>query len=738
MNRLINNPLELLNAFTYIARVWGVDISAMELRRRYSINEDFGIDELRGVAKEIGLELLPLSVRFDRVLRIRSVLPAIMLTDTQPLIVTEIGRTQNGSTVVKFVDPSLAEDGEAVLQADDLNRVWTGELLLIKRRYSSDDEARPFNLMWLVSQLLREKALFREIAIAGVLSTLFAITPPFLAKIIIDRVIANHSGTTLAVLMGAAGILIVFEAALLFLKNLFVQVTATRIDARLSLYTMQRLLRLPLDYFERNSAGQTLTRVNKIWQLREFLTGQVFDTFIDLIALCGLIPILFILNWQLALFVLSMGFIIFLIVLFYLPSVEFRTRLVVQAEVRKNSFLIETIHGIKTIKSLALEGRRRREWDLRTATSVQARYDLGSLINYPQALSLPFQRLTYAGSLLIGAALIVYGNDTVLLTGTLMAFALIASRVSQPLAELARLIQSMSEIRNVIAMAGELLNHPPEEDRIGTGVRLPISGDITFDNVTFRYTPTAQPALNGASFRIAAGSLVGVMGRSGSGKSTVTRLLQGLNQNYSGQIKIDGMDLREVDLNHLRTNIGVVPQENFLFGGTIRENIGMARPDASLTQIIRASQLAGADEFVERLPRGYETVLEENGSNLSGGQRQRLALARALLIDPPVLILDEATSALDAESEAIINANLMLMAKDRTIICVSHRLSMLVPADAIIVMERGEVYDVGTHTQLLGRCDIYQQLWYQQNRHVEQSPQGPVSNAPYHLPTRAS
>jgi ATP-binding cassette subfamily B protein len=192
-----------------------------------------------------------------------------------------------------------------------------------------------------------------------------------------------------------------------------------------------------------------------------------------------------------------------------------------------------------------------------------------------------------------------------------------------------------------------------------------------------------------------------------------------LNQKYEGIIKIDGMDLREMDLRHLRTNIGVVAQENFLFTGTIRENIGIARPNATFSEVVRAAQLAGAEEFIERLPRGYDTFLEEGGSNLSGGQRQRLAIARALVVDPPVLILDEATSALDAESEAIINANLLRIAQSRTIICVSHRLAMLVPADAILVMEKGKVYDIGTHQELVHRCDIYKHMWYTQNRHIQ-------------------
>ena len=269
------------------------------------------------------------------------------------------------------------------------------------------------------------------------------------------------------------------------------------------------------------------------------------------------------------------------------------------------------------------------------------------------------------------------------------------------------------------------MNVTPEVTR-ANGLRAPIKGEISFQNVRFRYLEGAAYALDDVSFTVPQGTVLGIMGRSGSGKTTVTRLLQRLHANYEGMIKIDGMDLREIDLMHLRTHIGVVPQENFLFSGTIRENIAMARSDASFQDIVRAAQLSGAEEFIERLPRGYDTVLEESASNLSGGQRQRLAIARALLINPPVLILDEATSALDAESEAIVNANLKRMAKGRTVISISHRLSMLVEADAIMVLERGKVYDIGTHHELLQRCDIYKQMWYQQNRHLDLQDSDPI------------
>jgi len=438
------------------------------------------------------------------------------------------------------------------------------------------------------------------------------------------------------------------------------------------------------------------------------------------VPLLALVPLMLYLEWRLSLMVFTFTAVIFFVILVFLRPLSRRHAKVIRAEQKKGAHLVESIYGMRTIKSLALEGRRRFEWDMRVAQATAARYDFGALSNYPQTMSLPFERLIYSGTFLLGAY-IVLASPNSLSIGVLVAFTMLSGRLAQPLVLAARLLQDLTEVRGAIAEVATVMNAPREEGHHGTGLRLPVEGQISFQDVRFRYSAGAAPALDGVSFTIPQGTIFGVMGRSGSGKTTMTRLLQGLNPGYEGIIKVDGMDLREIDLVHLRTNIGVVPQENFLFSGTIRDNIAMARADASFADIVRAAQMAGAEEFIERLPRGYDTMLEEGAVNLSGGQRQRIAIARALLIDPPVLILDEATSSLDAESEAIINANLQRMARGRTIIVISHRLSMLVPAHAILVLERGKVYDIGTHDELLHRCDIYKHLWHVQHRNSERS-----------------
>jgi ATP-binding cassette subfamily B protein len=295
---------------------------------------------------------------------------------------------------------------------------------------------------------------------------------------------------------------------------------------------------------------------------------------------------------------------------------------------------------------------------------------------------------------------------------------MLSQRVAGPLLQLAKLVNQYDEARIAVTAVANLVNQTPETGRTDHGVRTPLKGHIQFAEVTFRYQGAPNPALRSVSFDVPAGSTLGIMGRSGSGKTTITRLLQRLHSDYSGLIKIDGVDAREYDIDHLRRSLGVVLQENFLFSGTIRENITAGKIDATFDDVVRAARLAGAEEFIDRLPRGYETHIYEGSPNLSGGQRQRLAIARALIGDPRILILDEATSALDAESEAIVNDNIARIAAGRTLIIISHRLSALMHADQILVLERGAVEDMGRHEVLLDRCDIYGELWHQQTGHI--------------------
>lgn len=650
----------------------------------------------------------------------RSVPAVLLLQNGKAAVINRV--QEEGEASCALVEDLEAESSLSVLYDEPrLFEFWAGDVMLVKPRWRISDSDRPFGVTWLVGQLVLERRLIRDIAIAAVFMSMLMLFPPMTFMIMIDRVLYNHSISTLQVLGAALILLTGFETLFGWVRRTLVWITISRVDARFNLHVFDKLLNLPMSFFESSPTGLINAKISQIWHIRHFMSEELFGTVLDSFTLVILLPVLFYLNWKLALLVLFLAFCVLGVYIAFLPALRRATGKVINAEHRMWSHQVETIHGMRTVKSLSLEGLKRSQRDVRVAEVVESHQELDRLANVPHTIVTPLERAIYAGSFFIGCYMVLMQPEdtTTVSTGAIVAFAMLAGRVAAPIIMLAGVLNSFEQARGALAQVASVMNVPPEQGRSGNGLKLPISGQVSFKDVRFRYRADSPYALDGVSFEIPKGTIFGVMGRSGSGKTTVTRLLQGLNHDYEGMIKVDGMDLRDIDLDHLRASIGVVPQENFLFSGTIRDNISAPRPKASFDKIVEVAQLAGAEEFIERMPKGYETEVEEGAVNFSGGQRQRLAIARALLVDPPILILDEATSALDAESEAIVNANLMRIAKDRTVIIISHRLSALSMADTILVLERGKFYAMGHHRALLASCDIYRSLWTQQNRHLE-------------------
>ena len=475
---------------------------------------------------------------------------------------------------------------------------------------------------------------------------------------------------------------------------------------------------LPVSFFERSQTGVVTRDMFEVFKIRAFLSDAVFGTGLDTLVLIIFLPIMFYFSVTLTLIVIAVCLVICGWIILMMPHIHAKSAKVFKAEGKKGAFLVETLQGIRTVKSLALDARRKREFDVLVAHAAEYRYEESSAANLISTVLVPLERFMTSGIVAVAVYLAIAGDKQVYI-GSLVAFMMLSMRVASPLMDLASMIQKLDDARIAVATIKALVNQPKETGRSEHALRVPLIGAVQFLDVRFSYPGSLTPALDRVSFNIPAGTIFGIMGRSGSGKTTVTRLLQMLHSDYQGHIRIDSHSLAQFDIDHVRSSIGVVLQDNFLFSGTIASTISATRPDAQLEEIVMAARLAGAEEFIERLPDGYNTQIYEGSSNLSGGQRQRLAIARALINDPRILILDEATSALDAESEAIVNANLMNIAQGRTTIIISHRLSSLVVADAIMVLERGRVYDIGRHDELLERCDIYSSLWRQQHRHLE-------------------
>lgn len=364
---------------------------------------------------------------------------------------------------------------------------------------------------------------------------------------------------------------------------------------------------------------------------------------------------------------------------------------------------------METIKAMSVEPQLRRRWEEQLAGYVGASFRAGVLGNVADQTAGYINKITYVLILWFGARLVIEGELTV---GQLVAFNMLAARVSSPILRLAKLWQDFQQAGISVQRLGDILNTHPEPGHNPNRVSLPaVNGSVAFDQVTFRYQPGGPEILSGVSLQVAPGQILGIVGRSGSGKSTMAKLIQRLYVPESGRVLIDGVDLAMIDPSWLRRQIGVVLQENYLFNRTIRDNIALRDPAIPMAAVIHAARLAGAHDFILELKQGYDTLVGEHGSNLSGGQRQRIAIARALVTNPRVLIFDEATSALDYESERNIHNNMRAICKGRTVIIIAHRLSAVRHADRIIVIDKGGIIEQGSHDELRERDGTYAMLY---------------------------
>jgi ABC-type bacteriocin/lantibiotic exporter with double-glycine peptidase domain len=713
-----------LAAVMYAARYHGVemDVEALRLRpEEQAPSPPVMIEWLR----EAGLWARGVPMNFRQLMKVDDPAPIVLLLDDGGSALV-VGRDR-ARGVLLLRDP-MAGPSDPIVGVDELRlkQVWSGAVLLIRASRHGRGEDPPFNLALIASLVWEDKVILRDIAIASITITVLSLMPILMVMRVLNSVLVYHSMDSLVMLMVLMTIAICSEALLTAARKLLEVILAAKLDSRLNLMVFDRLMSLPIPFFERQQAGEISHKVHQVNQVREFLTGKLMNTFIDLFMLSLLLPLIFFISPLLAWTVLIASAMLAGVIAIFLRPMGVMTGKIIGAECAKGSVLVESIYGVRTVKALALEPTRAADWDRRVAEVAHLYVEQGKLANWPATLSIPLQRYCTYGVMVLGAFIALRSQNPTDV-GSLTGFMLLGGRVAGPLVNLAGLMEKVQEAQASVSQVADVLNRPNEKHAMTHGLRPIFHGEVEFDDVMFRYEGAKTAALDKLSFKIPAGTMLGLVGRSGSGKSTVTRLLQGINREYSGAIRIDGTDMREINLRHIRKNFGMVLQDNFLFRGSVKDNILAGRPGLSFEDAVRAARLAGAEEFIERLPNGYDTFIQEGSPNLSGGQKQRLAIARALITDPRILILDEATSALDPESEALVNANITRIAKGRTMVIVSHRLSSLLDCDLIMVLDRGRMVDIGTHHELVERCAIYRHLWFQQNRHL--NPEGFANDA---------
>ena len=619
---------------------------------------------------------------------------------------------RSGGDCWRVIDPILQSSTDYGLE--DLVAAVEPQVILITRRLAGPGvDPKSFGFKWFLPSLWRYRKPLAHVLLASFFIQLFALITPLFFQVIVDKVLAHRSYSTLIMLIVGLVLIGAFDIILQYLRTYALTHTTNRIDVELGKRLFRHLARLPVSYFETRGAGQTVARMRELENIRSFLTGQGLFFALDILFAFVFIGVLFAYSWKLTLIVLATIPLYLAVAALNRPLLRDQLNEKFNRGAESQQFLVETIVGMQTVKAAAVEPIVAKQWEEKLAAYVGSAFSTTMLSAKAQNVVQYISKISTAAILLFGAKAVIDGDLTV---GGLVAFNMISGQVAQPILRLSQLWQDFQQVQISVERLGDILNAAPEPTP-KMPLHLPTPrGQIEFRNVTFRYKRDAPAALKAITFRISPGKVIGIVGPSGSGKSTLTKLIQRFYLPDEGQILLDGSDISHLDPAWLRSHIGVVLQENILFNRTIHENIALAKPGMTRTQVMENAKLAGADEFISKLPQGYDTVLEERGANLSGGQRQRIAIARALAANPPILIFDEATSALDYESERIIQRNMRQIVKGRTVFIIAHRLAAVRECDVIVGMVDGQIVESGTHDDLAVRPNgLYAHLWSLQN-----------------------
>ncbi len=700
-------PLDTaLACFVMLARFHAVAVEPEQIRHQYaSSGRPMGEAEILLAAKANGLKARTVTARFDRL--DRTPLPGIAQTiDGDFIILARIDADQ-----ILYQDPRIGRPQQC--SREEWLAKWNGKLILFTSRASLAGEMACFDFSWFIPAIVKYRKLLGEVLMVSFFLQLIGLATPLFFQVVMDKVLVHHGMTTLDVI--AVGLLVVslFEIGMTGLRTYVFAHTCNRIDVELGARLFRHLLNLPLAYFQARRVGDSVARVRELENIRTFLTSNALTSVLDLFfSVLFIAVMLYYSGWLTLIVVLSLPCYVAISVLIT-PSLRVRLNEKFARGAENQAFLVETVNGIETVKSMSVEPQMTRHWDNQLAAYVSAGFKVTTLGNIGSQGVALIQKIVVVATMWMGAKLVIEGKLSV---GQLIAFNMLAGRVASPVVRLAQLWQEFQQVGISMQRLGDILNTRTEINQ--SRAQLPaIKGHIEFDQVRFRYRPDGPEIIQGVNIQIKAGEVIGIIGRSGSGKSTLTKLLQRMFVPERGRVLIDGVDIALADPAWLRRQVGVVLQENLLFNRSIRDNIALADPGLPIEAVIHVARLAGAHEFIVELPEGYDTMIGEHGTGLSGGQRQRIAIARALITNPRILIFDEATSALDYESEHVIQSNMHLICKGRSVIIIAHRLSAVRHTDRIIAMDRGMIVEEGSHQELLGKeGGYYAHLYSMQTR----------------------
>lgn len=698
-----------LQCLDIIAKINQIDIDIRKIVKEYAISQE-------ELSKE---ELVRICKNSDFKAKIKIILPS-EIEGKYPLPSIIIQKDGGFSCLLKINSQdekvlvfNPIEKQPKELTYEELNELCGNEFIILSHKMFNSQIK--FGFEWFFAEIMTYKQVILEVLLGSFIVQLFGLVTPLFTQVILDKVIVHRTLTTLDVLAFGFIAVMIFEFLLnISRKYIFVH-TASKIDSKLGAKLFKHLFALPFTYFENRKVGNIIARVRELDQIRDFITNKSVSVIIDLFF--SIVFVVMMLLYSIKLTFVVLGFVSLIAILYLLVTPELRRRLEkkFQMGAQSNSYLVESVAGIQTVKSLAIEGSMQKKWEDYLGNYVKSGFQLSNMGNISGAISGMFQKAMTITILYLGVKLVIENKLTI---GQLIAFQMFANQFTAPILRLVNLWNELQQALLGIDRLGDILNTPVEVQS-SKAITLPaVAGNVKFDNVSFKYNMNSPYVINSLSLEIKQGMSIGLVGRSGSGKSTITKLIQRLYIANEGAIYIDGVDIKQMNPAWLRQNIGVVLQENYLFSGTIRDNISLPMQNAPIELIINMAKIAGADEFIAQLPEGYETMVGERGSTLSGGQKQRIAIARALITNPKILIMDEATSALDYESESIIMRNMKEITKGRTTFIIAHRLSTVRNCDLIVVMDKGRIVEMGSHNQLMAQNGYYRFLNDQQTANV--------------------
>ncbi|WP_143596326.1 peptidase domain-containing ABC transporter [Tistlia consotensis] len=551
---------------------------------------------------------------------------------------------------------------------------------------------------WRAKMAKRLRGVLGELVLASLVLNMLALATPLFTMTLYNKVIGQQSLSTLNVL--ALGMVVVygFDVVLRIVRGYISSHTGGRLDALIGGEVMHHLMNLPFRHFEQTPSGLIAERVRQLDTIRSFFTGQMPMTLVDMTFVVVFLAALFFIHPVLACITLAaMPLFIGLSLLFHrrqrtLVEQSFR------AQAAKSSHLVETMQNALSIKALGLEPEIERRWEQRLALSAWTSFRASNLNNVVAACGQGLQMLTQLTILYVGAQLVIAGETTI---GALIAGNILATRTLAPLRMIVVAWIQLQEVRAAFERIDSIMSEPGERTPTDSAAAPRLAGRIVVEGLAYGFEPGQPPVLRDLDLTVPQGTVLGIIGPSGSGKTTLVRLLQGLYQPTQGRVLYDGHDLAHISAASLRHQLGVVPQETQLFAGTIRENVLFGSDIKDPERVVAVCKFVGAHDFIQRLPRAYETPLGERGSGLSAGQRQLLCIARALIRNPRVLILDEATSDLDPVAEERLLRHLQRASKGRTVVLISHRLSPFAIADRVALLMNGRIERVGPPAEVI-------------------------------------